>query len=420
MNKIQYLIIILFCTVSQVLFSQNDFVSGYIITNENDTIQGELSNQSNIQNSRVCRFREEGNDVVEYHPFDIVGFRFADGQFYISKEVDQKGVKQKVFLEYLVDGTVDLYYLKKEYGKQSYFIEKEGELVELTNEIKEFKDEYGQRYRRNSGLYKGALNYAFSDSPSNIKRKINGVRYNPKSLIRFTEDYHNLVCDEYECINYTKSSRGEWFFEINCGVGFGTMAMRDYTNNLKDVHPIIGSNFRYNPKGSDPAWNFLVGLELALPKFDGDYNLGIGDAYLFSMYIKYTAIKLPLTIEYTLPTGRLRPFLFLRFSPSLYVVNEAETYYYRIVKTYSGAWDEELLDYVVSEKEHIEYLEAAEPTSSSLQYNFSIGAGLKYLPEANYYLYIKAEGEKTDKFIMNYADYRSFGITLGMGFSLTK
>ncbi len=63
-------------------------------------------------------------------PGDIIAYRFIDGKYYISREVNNK----KVFLECLIKGKVNIYYLRDDYGNH-YYIDKDNmKLAELPYE----------------------------------------------------------------------------------------------------------------------------------------------------------------------------------------------------------------------------------------------------------------------------------------------
>ena len=110
------------------------WLPGYIITNEFDTINGYINLQSNYNNSRFCEFRQgENSEQKSYNPDEIRGYRIENIKFYVARKIKINGEEKTVFLEYLVNGIVDLYYLT-EIATDYYFIEKDGVLNQLSNE----------------------------------------------------------------------------------------------------------------------------------------------------------------------------------------------------------------------------------------------------------------------------------------------
>lgn len=106
----KYIIILFltFCTGIS-LYAQSNYKQGYIITNENDTINGLIDFRTDRANSNVCKFKKsEKSDEQVFHPGEILGYRFIkEMKYYVSRTVEIDKIKQTVFLEYLVQGIKD-------------------------------------------------------------------------------------------------------------------------------------------------------------------------------------------------------------------------------------------------------------------------------------------------------------------------
>ena len=195
-------------------FSQNDFREGYIITKSNDTIIGELSVRNDKTLAKTCYFKKN-ESAKKYHPFDIIGFRFKDSRFFISRNIEDT----PVFLEVLIKGKLNMYYYMDAKSQQRYFVENEkGVFKELTyNESTVFKE--GSYHSKQSTDHIGMLNYFTADVPS-LKSSIEGIKKpNAKSLIKIGEEYHNAVCDDEKCIIYKGKDRSNRIFaELVAGV----------------------------------------------------------------------------------------------------------------------------------------------------------------------------------------------------------
>jgi len=167
-------------------FSQQDFKPAYVITRQNDTLFGKIDNQSILLLSKSCIFLSGEGIRTKYTPDDIRAFRFIDGSFFIAKDI----ADEKLFLEFLVKGKINLYYYYD--GTDRYFIEKENEpLAEIGG---------GKTYTKHFGT----LNYYTQDAP-NLRKKINEIEeLNHNNMIALVQDYHNMVCDDEKCIVYVK------------------------------------------------------------------------------------------------------------------------------------------------------------------------------------------------------------------------
>jgi len=197
-------------------FAQNvNYKNGYIITNRGDTVFGQIDVRTNMINQSQCRFRtDEKSQPVVYKPFDITSYYCTDdGLYYISKTIEIDSVKINTFVEFLVNGIMNLYYYEyktDKYSDGSYY------QYEGVVEYYFFEDETGKMYAvdkkpdkilsdnltKSDYLYRDITSYILRDAP-NISRNIKNMQFNQKSFIEITKIYHNAVCtDRQKCIVY--------------------------------------------------------------------------------------------------------------------------------------------------------------------------------------------------------------------------
>ena len=113
--------------------AQTDYRNGYIITNENDTIKGQL----NYKGSQLYEFvdfkRAPAKPPERLQPQDIKGYGFEEDKIFRSRDhYLTKGEIKKSFLEVLVQGEVSLLKYKKEF----YATRQNDSLYHLSNEEK--------------------------------------------------------------------------------------------------------------------------------------------------------------------------------------------------------------------------------------------------------------------------------------------
>jgi hypothetical protein len=230
------LILILFCSISSR--AQSDFRPGYIINYQNDTTFGLISYKGNKANSKYCFFKPDQNsEPIKYSPSDIINYRFINGKYYITKKVNTGETEELIFLEYLVNGVVDMYYYR-DFSGDHYFVDRgDGVLVPLKHEIKEvwrpLKIDPDQEilYAIDTKEYIGTLKNVFIESPSTAA-KVENMELNHKSLIRITKDYHSAVCPDSACIVYEKKMpKSTVIFGAMAGVNF------DLLHNGGDYEP---------------------------------------------------------------------------------------------------------------------------------------------------------------------------------------
>jgi hypothetical protein len=320
MKNIYSLFIAITC-LTIVAYGQKDYKSGYVITAIQDTIYGLINLKSNYQNCRFCEFLKKGETKsVVYKPEDIKAYRIEDNNFYVSKEIELDSTKKKVFLEFLVHGIANLYYFKEQ-GSSDFFIESKGNMTRLSNDEKIILGADGNRYFTKTNQYISALKIAFSDRPS-LGDKIDHTYFDYSSLIRITKDYHNSVCKDSTCIDYTKSIRGKILLEpyagmINSWMGLKTSSEQDY--NLKSY---AGLNFRFIPAKNHVLWNILLGINYSVNNFHQDYHNTIYEpsGQFHHVDLSFSIIRVPIILEYSFAVKKIQPFVSLGYH-NIFILN---------------------------------------------------------------------------------------------------
>lgn len=209
------IIILLF---TKVTFSQQGFKPCYIIKNKADTIFG-TGNVS--RNQDYCMFKRfTTNEYIQLLPSEIDAFRIIDGKYYISRQIAGFNEKPKwVFLEFLVDGKIDLFAIA---GSGRFFIEKENnELLELNDNASTLKKIGGKDYRIRDNRYIGLIKLFMAETPQLFPEIDKIEDLNQHDLVNLSLEYHEASCKEYECINYAKNvPKVTYKLEIASGVNY--------------------------------------------------------------------------------------------------------------------------------------------------------------------------------------------------------
>lgn len=207
------LIFLLFGTIVH-LYSQKDFKPGYIITNEGDTVFGQIDYRGDLYNAFVCMFKgQNASEAIKYEPGQIKSYRFIDGKYYISRKVTIENKDREVFLEFLVDGRADLYYLPQSY----YFIERPDKEMQILKNTEKIVQPKVSHYSVKKKEYIGVLNVYLDDCPE-LKDKISKSTLEQKSLVNIATEYHNRICPDENCIVYDKKNNT---FYIYAGLAAG-------------------------------------------------------------------------------------------------------------------------------------------------------------------------------------------------------
>lgn len=199
--KIQKLILVLIgILISQIIFGQKNYLSGYIINLKEDTIKGFIDYRNWEKNPHTISFRKEaGGEKVIYSPLDITMFGVKD-EIYVGAVVKAETSPIKInslkpssklrtkldttFLQVLVRGQKSLY-LNRNYGKEHFYI-KQGSNYKLLK----YKRYLIQNQVRENNSYIGQLRIYLSDCP-NIQSKLRNTKYNKNDLMDLFHSYYN-------------------------------------------------------------------------------------------------------------------------------------------------------------------------------------------------------------------------------------
>lgn len=174
MRKILLLIFGLVSLANVTVNAQNNLRNGYIITNQNDTIYGQLDYRANNLNYHSCIFKKD-NKIEKYLPEQIIGYGFVNNKYYSS------GILKNAFVEVLVSGTINLYKFDG-----TYYVSKNGGTV-FKLEHKQVKTYVnGAEFMREDSHWQGILSYLIADclpDPLDQVRKMNLNEHELDNLI---------------------------------------------------------------------------------------------------------------------------------------------------------------------------------------------------------------------------------------------
>jgi len=323
----QLFVFILFLGITVMnCYSQNDWKSGYIIKNSGDTVFGLIDNRDSKTNSIHCYFRKDRlSETTIFGPNDISGYRFNEGKFFITKDIPVEDSTRKMFLEFLIEGKVDVFHYQDD--KSHFFIEKDGKLYELKNttEIKEVK---GTKYFIDKREYVVTMNSLMQDA--NIQPIIYTSKLDSKSLIKVAKKYHERVCSDEQCIVYEKKIKP---IHVNFGVQLGESMNRfNFGDELLSDYSLsssIGCRLEFENVISY-AENLSIQLDVTLQQFskyklkdiynfttltyNGQYYTIFNKKYNedlqnINVDLKTVVLKLPVVVNYTFSKGKIRPYL---------------------------------------------------------------------------------------------------------------
>lgn len=310
-----YIVLILLLSNTFSVYGAKDLKNGFIITNENDTIHGYINLRSNAINTKSCEFqRDLTGETESFAPGEIYAYRVVGEKFYITKTITINEEERTVFLEKLMDAIVDLYFYKDALSEY-FYIEKEGTIYELSNNLQEVKinaagpHNQSKKIIKESNQYIGTLKYVFQDAPE-LYNEINNTRFAFKSLIEITESYHKQVCDDFECIDYTKSTDQIIFLDPYFGISNSRMSFRSSEQFTASNPLVLGLDVRFKPTKMHYLWNLLIGVNFSHNSFNTNRYYNAYEDNNYQISLNYSVLRIPLILEYSFPSRSFQPFIF--------------------------------------------------------------------------------------------------------------
>lgn len=282
-------ILVLSLLLSHLVFSQTDFRPGFVIQQSGDTLRGEIDYRGDLMMGEICRFNQNGQ-IREFTPYDIRAYRFVGDKFYVSRLVGNR----QVFLEYLVNGELDIYYLRDHDGDH-YYAETAMEGLREIPYNEGVKSMDGKHYKFRSKGHIGVLQHFTNEAPELFSEIQRIQKPTHRNLSRLAENYHEQVCySAEECVIYEKETpllRSEIEF-----LG-GGLILYNPAQDLSGSYSSVQTGFVLHinmPRVNEKIY-FRTGVLLAPIRFDEG---------LVAVY------KFPAQFEYVYPKGTIRPKLF--------------------------------------------------------------------------------------------------------------
>ena len=194
-------------------FGQKNYVPGYLILPQGDTLRGLVDDQNWERNPRVINFKNEINaNSQKFTVEQIAGFGIINGDIYhkqivkvdktptqleeLTRTVGPVIITDTVFLAEQIKGLVNLYYLHDENRKYHFFIQvKDGPVEELIQR-NYLVNKSGQYLLGTSNQYKDQLRYSYLTSCPDIQPEINKTAYTKAAL-------KSLIYKYNACLNPT-------------------------------------------------------------------------------------------------------------------------------------------------------------------------------------------------------------------------
>ncbi len=206
------------------LFAQKtSYMAGTIILKDGTTINGEIK-RTGKQLHESIKFRSsESGEIRTYSPNELKGFSFSNGETFQTLRVGVEEINNlRLFVQVLVKGAVELYYLKYSVADDpSPFYSLENEFFYVK------KKEINEVLPLRRGDFKVWFLEYFNEC-SKMKNEIGKYKYQSEDLVQMVKDYN--TCINSPSVIFYKKPQGRKKANFLLGGGF----------LLSDIKPGIG------------------------------------------------------------------------------------------------------------------------------------------------------------------------------------
>lgn len=260
---------------AQLAFSQENYVPGYVIKNNTDTLFGFVDYRNWKNNPDRIMFKTKMQyDPVSFNPTDITEF-YVEGEIYVSAIINTEISPTRTdeltegsqlnlavdttFLQTLVRGGKSLYFYKNPEGRDNFYIKQETGL-ELLVYKRYLKQQDGKLVSVENRNYLGQLALYLNDCET-INSKLENTSYELTSLIKLFQYYYN--CSPSDISFHRKTDRIRSESGLLTGVSLTSLQL------LSDEFPYL-VYADYNPSVNLSAGFFL---DLILPRDQGKWSI---------------------------------------------------------------------------------------------------------------------------------------------------
>jgi len=391
---ISTLIFVAICMFSKIVKAQ-DFREGYVILNNNDSINGLVSYSAGNKNLARCTFKvTRRSDIVYYSPSEIQSYGFYSDKKFISLQHSDEALPEgKVFVRVLAEGPLNLYRYSN-----VYLIRKDVITVLPLPKNQKIETKKGQMLKEDK-RYVGLLNLAMADCSLNA----NKTTYSEMDLTKLVLAYNECKGQKTQH-KYVKP-----IFKMNFQIFAGYM-QSNMTMNLYD-------DVTFNP--SHTIFGGL-GAEVSSPRIFDRLFFSLQGWYVNAIYQTYfekkqsgdvhediimdfTYVKVPIGFRYNFKR-RNTPYIKAGFSTSFLVEESIKTLTEREILNGNVFTEVSYGGYDIKYK----------------AYGYWMTIGYEHIIRNNLRLFSEAQYENANGFIgtpiQNFSHVNNFNFLLGIRF----
>jgi hypothetical protein len=206
------ILILVFASIIQSGFSQQNYLPGYIVPLKGDTLKGFIDYRNWEGTPDKVAFKKElSADKVIFRALDIKGFSVVDEWYesaiiqtdISSGEIEKLSfdsrpelITDTTFLQSIVKGKKSLFFYRNMMGKDQFYIKNDSSYELLI--YKKYKKEIDDRIAVNENKkFRGQLSFYMSDYPK-IQARLSSINYAKDDLEKLFDEYYKATQSEFE------------------------------------------------------------------------------------------------------------------------------------------------------------------------------------------------------------------------------
>jgi len=310
-------------------FCQKNYLPGYIISPDGDTVRGYIDYRNWERNPRFLFFKVNPDDAKSvYSPLNIRGFGVLD-ENYESAIIETEVTSDKTndlgydpgitisldtgFLQAMVKGAKSLYFFRNKLGKDQFYIRQDSAYHLLVYK-KYLKDQDGKSVIAENRKYIGQLTLYLNDCPE-IQKKLTTASYQQNSLEDLFLSYYSCTGSSVQF--HKKTEKVIPAFGVIAGASLTSLtfhsADEDYYAYLINAGYPLSVNFSGGLfldvilSRNQGKWSICNELVFTSYKVNGSYDVYISEnKYTYkNTTLGYSYIKLNNLVRYKYPVGNM-------------------------------------------------------------------------------------------------------------------
>ncbi len=396
----RYLYIVLLLMFSVTLTAQTDYRPGFVITDNNDTIEGFINYSTEKDNYFQCKFKKEISAFRTFYTYtaeEIKAYYIYNKRYYESREMPTLAGDKRVFVEVLVRG--DITVLKY---RNQFIIEKNNEYYNLN-----YLKDTAQKHRQLIEYHK--ILHELLAGCEKIHATIDNTSLERNSLIKLFEKYYSCINKPYE-IYVSRFTLPDITFGILLGVNISSVNFQSGSSEFDyltgdwnySVKPLFGARFFIESFKRNKHLSVFSGVSIYQTKFFSEKITSVNNELETNQIrIDYFTLKIPIGLYHRFNFRKFSPFLNFGLANSFNLFSDTER------KILEGNQNKETINV------------------NFYQYGFFIGGGFSYEVNNKYELFTEVRYEKLNElerqqggeFDFLYSNLNNYFFTIGLIFN---